>query len=98
MIETVKFWNEPNNLSHWDFQMDPEWKDFGNMVRMAAQAVRQICPNLHLVQGGISPIDPNFINLLKSYGVLEELDAVGVHGFPLDWNHWPIHDWPKKIR
>jgi beta-xylosidase len=20
-----------------------------------------------------------------------------VHGFPLDWNHWQIHDWPKKI-
>ena len=26
MIEAVKFWNEPNNLSHWDFQLDPEWR------------------------------------------------------------------------
>jgi beta-xylosidase len=22
---------------------------------------------------------------------------VAVHGFPLDWNHWQINDWPKRI-
>jgi beta-xylosidase len=49
------------------------------------------------VLGGISPIDANFISLLKDQGVLEHLDAVGVHGFPLDWNHWQINDWPKKL-
>ncbi len=50
-----------------------------------------------LVLGGISPIDPDFILLLKSYGLLNHLDAVGVHGFPLDWNHWQLEDWPKKL-
>ena len=20
-----------------------------------------------------------------------------MHGFPLDWNHWSIHDWPQKL-
>jgi len=49
------------------------------------------------VLGGISPIDPTFISLLKSYGLFEHLDAIGVHGFPLDWNHWQINDWPKKL-
>jgi beta-xylosidase len=29
--------------------------------------------------------------------VLEELDAVAVHGFPLDWNHWRLDDWPRKV-
>jgi beta-xylosidase len=52
---------------------------------------------LPIVLGGISPIDPNFVTLLKSYGVLEYLDAVAVHGFPLDWNHWQINDWPEKL-
>jgi len=23
---------------------------------------------------------------------------VAVHGFPLDWNHWTIHEWPDKLR
>ena len=25
MVEAVMLWNEPNNLSHWDFEIDPEW-------------------------------------------------------------------------
>jgi len=60
-------------------------------------AIRQQAPELPLVLGGISPIDPTFISLLKSYGLFEHLDAVGVHGFPLDWNHWQLNDWPKKL-
>ncbi len=60
-------------------------------------AIRQRRPDLPLVLGGISPIDSNFISLLKGYGLLEHLDAVAVHGFPLDWNHWQINDWPKKL-
>ncbi|MDQ6693569.1 MAG: glycosyl hydrolase [Chloroflexota bacterium] len=97
MIEAVKFWNEPNNLSHWDFEMDPGWKEFATMTRMAAEAVREVTPGVKRVLGGISPIDPNFIVLLKAQGLLDCLDAVAVHGFPLDWNHWQITDWPHKI-
>ena len=33
-------WNEPNNLSHWDFKIDPEWKLFSEMVIVAARAIR----------------------------------------------------------
>ncbi len=97
MIEAIKFWNEPNNLSHWDFNMDPGWKIFTRMTRLAAEAVRRECPDLKLVLGGISPIDENFVRLLSSYGLLDHLDIVAVHGFPLDWNHWKIDEWPAKI-
>jgi beta-xylosidase len=97
MVEAVMLWNEPNNLSHWDFKLDPDWKMFAEMVIAAAKAIRRENPELPLALGGISPIDPHFIQLLGSYGVLDAVDVVAVHGFPLDWNHWQIHDWPKKI-
>jgi beta-xylosidase len=29
--------------------------------------------------------------------VLEHIDIVAVHGFPLDWNHWQVHEWPDKL-
>jgi beta-xylosidase len=29
--------------------------------------------------------------------VLSHVDVVAVHGFPLDWNHWTIDEWPDKI-
>jgi beta-xylosidase len=97
MITAIKLWNEPNNLSHWDAGMDPDWFEYATMTRLAAQAIRAICPDLPLVLGGISPIDPVFITTLARHGLLEHLDAVAVHGFPLDWNHWSINEWPRKI-
>lgn len=97
MIEAAKFWNEPNNKSHWAFEVDPEWKIFGEMVKLAASAVKAEKPGITRVLGGISPIDPSFINRLKSYGALDDMDAVAVHGFPLDWNLWNINQWPEKI-
>ena len=97
MVEAVMLWNEPNNLSHWDFKIDHDWKMFADMAILAAQAVRRVNPELKIVLGGISPIDPNFIQLMKSHGVLDAVDIVAVHGFPLDWNHWSIHAWPEKI-
>ncbi|QJW83666.1 beta-xylosidase [Ramlibacter terrae] len=97
MIEAVKFWNEPNNKSHWDPEVDPGWVRYAEMVKLAATAVRAESPDLTRVLGGISPIDPAFIQTLGSAGVLDMVNAVAVHGFPLDWNHWQIHQWPERI-
>jgi beta-xylosidase len=96
VIEAVMLWNEPNNLSHWDFHADPEWRAFAAMARAAGAAVRAES-GVARVLGGISPIDPGFVRLMGERGVLEAVDAVAVHGFPLDWNHWPIHEWPARL-
>jgi beta-xylosidase len=98
MVDSVMIWNEPNNLSHWDFEIDKDWKIFSEMVRSAGDAVKSVNPNLNRVLGGISPIDPNFIEKLASHGALQSVDTVAVHGFPLDWNHWTIHEWPSKLQ
>jgi beta-xylosidase len=91
-------WNEPNNVSHWDFEMDREWKQFSKMINEASKIIKNLKPDLKLVLGGISPIDPDFIKLMAYNHTLDYLDAVGVHGFPLDWNHWKINEWPEKIK
>jgi beta-xylosidase len=97
VIEAVKIWNEPNNKSHWDPLLDPEWDLFAAMTRLAGQAIRAENASLPRVLGGISPIDPSFIRRLEGKGALDEIDVVAVHGFPLDWNLWQIDDWPAKI-
>jgi len=98
MVEAVMLWNEPNNLSHWDFEIDKDWSVFTTMAGLAADAVAATAPKITRVLGGISPIDPSFLRTLGERGLLDRLDAVAVHGFPLDWNHWPIHDWPERLR
>jgi beta-xylosidase len=97
MIDSVMFWNEPNNLSHWDFELDRNWEIFASMVRLAAAAVQAENPRLLRVLGGLSPIDPGFLENMRRQRVLESVDIVAVHGFPLDWNHWTIHEWPAKL-
>jgi len=98
VVEAVMLWNEPNNLSHWNFEIDRGWEIYAKMVNAAADAVRAERPGLRRVLGGISPIDPEFIRTLKQNSVLGHVDVVAVHGFPLDWNHWTIHEWPDKLR
>ena len=97
-VEAVKLWNEPNNKSHWNFdEVDHDWVMYADLVKTASAAITAERPGLTRVLGGISPIDPNFIVNMRDKGVLEHVDAVAVHGFPLDWNHWQITEWPDKL-
>jgi len=90
-------WNEPNNASHWDFEIDPDWSRFAGMAIAAGRAIRAERGRLTRVLGGISPIDPAFVRRMEEFGVLDEVDVVAVHGFPLDWNHWQIQQWPERL-
>jgi Beta-xylosidase len=97
MVEAVMFWNEPNNKSHWAFEIDPEWGVFAEMVKRAADAVAAERPGLLRVLGGMSPIDAGFTRNMAAKGVLDKMDVIAVHGFPLDWNHWQLNEWPAKL-
>lgn len=97
MVDAITLWNEPNNVAYWDRSLDAEWHIFSAMVSRAARTLREVCPWVTLVLGGVSPPDPKFVALMKRRGVLDVIDAVGVHGFPLDWHAWRLDDWPQRI-
>jgi beta-xylosidase len=97
MLESVMLWNEPNNLSHWNRDEDPDWAIFANMVKWACEAVAAERSGLTRVLGGISPIDSEFIRTLYLHGLQRHIDVVAIHGFPLDWNLWQLHEWPAKV-
>lgn len=97
MVEAIVLWNEPNNLSHWNFKLDPDWKRYADLVQLGSEAIRQVNPKMPVVLGGVSSCDCDFLRTMAAYGVMESVDVVGVHGFPLDWNHWQIEEWPDRI-
>jgi beta-xylosidase len=97
VIESAMIWNEPNNKSHWDPALDPDWSIFADTVKRAGAAIHAMNPKVKRVLGGMSPIDAHWTNQMRAHGALDEVDVVAVHGFPLDWNLWSIHDWPAKI-
>ena len=97
-IEAVKLWNEPNNKSHWNFdEIDKDWQIYADLVIAASQAIHAERPALTRVLGGMSPIDVGFLDNMRHKGVLDHVDAVAIHGFPLDWNHWLLSEWPDKV-
>jgi len=97
VLEAVMLWNEPNNLSHWNRDLDPEWRLFSAMARAAGERVASVAPGLTRVLGGVSPMDPRFIQNLFAQGVGEAVDVVAVHGFPLDWARWHVDEWPERL-
>jgi beta-xylosidase len=97
MIEAAMLWNEPNNKSHWDPEVDPGWLRYSAMTAQTARALGAVAPGVQRVLGGISPIDASFITRLERQGALGDIDVLAVHGFPLDWNLWQIDEWPAKL-
>jgi beta-xylosidase len=77
MIEATMIWNEPNNKSHWDPEIDPDWSLFAQMTIAAGKAIRQANADMPRVLAGIAPIDPAFIAHLAGKRVLDHVDAVG---------------------
>src|SRR5258705_238008 len=80
----------------WNYQLDPDWSAFARMVNLASDAVKTERPEIRRVLGGISPVGPDFVRNMQRHCVLSHIDVVALHGFPLDWNHWTIDEWPAK--
>ena len=99
----LELWNEPNNRLKWAFdRFDPEWEKFAEMVGMAARTAHLMSKTT--VLGGMTPIDPHWLSLLRDRGALEDIDIIAVHGFPGMWGHGDIcwewrrdwHGWRDK--
>jgi hypothetical protein len=86
-FEWVELWNEPNNLNDWDWRLDPDWHRFCEMIGGAAYWARQ--RGKRTVLGGMCPTDSNWLALVAERGVLQYIDAIGLHAFPATWDH----DW-----
>lgn len=100
----LELWNEPNNRLKWNFpKFDPWWRKFAEMVGSAAYWAKQ--RGIYTVLGGMIPVDHHWLGLMRWYGLLKHIDAVGIHAFPgmwfpnhpnWDWqDHW--HGWDDKI-
>ncbi|MFZ0490689.1 MAG: GDP-mannose 4,6-dehydratase [Salegentibacter sp.] len=89
-FDWVELWNEPNNKVEYDFTLDYSWNKFSRMIGMAAYWAKQRGKKTLL--GGMSPIDPNWLQLMAELGALEDIDAIGIHGFPhvfdQQWDGW----------
>jgi CDP-paratose 2-epimerase len=94
-FEYVELWNEPNNITEYDWTLDADWLIFCKMVGGAAYWARHL--GKKTVLGGMSHVDPHWLRVIRDRGVLEYIDVIGIHGFPGIWEAaW--EGWPASIR
>lgn len=89
-FEYIELWNEPNNITSYNYKLDPGWDNFAQMIILASGWAKQ--RGKKTVLGGMSPVDPNWLGLMARLGALNNIDVVGIHGFPsiFDsvWSGW----------
>ncbi|MCE5200722.1 MAG: NAD-dependent epimerase/dehydratase family protein [Armatimonadota bacterium] len=93
-FEWVELWNEPNNVREWDYTLDQDWMVFCRMVGGAAYWAKQRGKKTAL--GGMSPVDPSWLEMIFSRGVGRYIDAFGIHGFP-DTFDYPWFGWDDQV-
>lgn len=93
-FQQVELWNEPNNLAQCDFGRDPDFSKFAAMIIPAARWAKK--QGKKTVLGGMSPIEPGWLEQMIDRGVLEDIDVLGIHGFPGTWEkNW--NGWAQQI-
>jgi CDP-paratose 2-epimerase len=89
-FDWIELWNEPNNTSEYDFRLDMDWSIFRDFVGGAAKIVKK--HNKKVLLGGMSPIDPSWLGHMYEIELMNNIDAIGIHGFPgtfdVDWKGW----------
>jgi CDP-paratose 2-epimerase len=89
-FEWIELWNEPDRLSEWDRTLDPHWQTFCAMVGGAAYWAQR--RGKRTLLAGLNVYDPNWLELMFRRGVMQYIDAVGVHGYPgtheSSWENW----------
>jgi CDP-paratose 2-epimerase len=79
----LELWNEPNNLLDWDWRQDRDWLKFCEMLGAAAYWARQ--RGKRVVLPASCPTDLHLLRLMGERGLINVVDAVGIHGFPGTW-------------
>jgi len=83
VFEWIQLWNEANWQVYWDQELDPEGKLFAQMVKQAIPICHHA--NKKIVLGGLSPYDPAWVKRMFDYGVMQNVQALGIHAFPRTW-------------
>ena len=94
-FEWIELWNAPNEVNNWDWRIDPHWHAFSEMIGGAARSAKQ--RGKKTVLAGMAPCDVNWLGLMCERGVMQHIDAVGIHGFPGTWE-FDRTSWSERLR
>lgn len=77
VFEWIELPSEPDHTSAWDWRLDPRGRIFSEIIGSAAYRCQQ--RGIGTVLGGVRPADLSWLGLLCENGVVDFVDAVGLH-------------------
>lgn len=93
-FDWIELWNQPNSPNEWDARIDSGWEIFSEMIGGAAYWAHR--RGKKTVLPGTWPIDLGWLDLMHKRGVLNYIDAVGMHGFPGS-TEFPWRGWEREV-
>lgn len=97
-VEWVELWDAPQDVARYDWRLDASWEAFCAMVGDAARRARAL--GRRVVLGGMSPVEPLWLDRVLAWCGPEVFDAVGVQGWPdsydTPWAGWQA--WLEPVR
>jgi hypothetical protein len=78
-FEYVEFLNEPHLKQEWNVDLDPDWRIYEAMIKMASQSAKK--HGKKTVLGGPTAHHLDWLVARAKQGVLENIDVVGIHAF-----------------
>ncbi len=77
VFEWIELPSEPDPTGAWDWRLDPRGRIFSDIIGAAAYRCRQ--RGIRTVLGGVRPADLKWLGLLCENGVVDFVDAIGLH-------------------
>ena len=78
-VQAWEIWNEPENGIHWRPAPDPA--AYARLLITASAAIKSVDPNVLVLNGGVVPFDPAFLNALAANGAWNAFDVLSVHPY-----------------
>jgi hypothetical protein len=74
-----EIWNEPNHYAYWGAK--PNASDYGRLVRVTSEVIRQRLPSARIIAGSLAGIDAKFIAGFLAEDTARLVDIVSFHNY-----------------
>lgn len=81
-VDHWEVWNEPNIPQFWH-PRKPCARDYAELVRITADAVRSAIPSAIIIGGAMSKLDPGFLEESLKAGMAGDIDVFSFHPYQL---------------
>ncbi len=83
VVDAWEIWNEPENGVLWQPAPDPV--RYAHLLKQASAAIKAVDPQVLVLNGGVVPYDPTFLDTIAAQDAWDAFDVLSVHAYVDPW-------------